>query len=202
MNSLPSAYQGLVVARGQGVAMRLKHLDDAPADYRWNCDAEIARLNHREVSEETYPQYVTRLENDLSFLNPRERTFALEDGNGNHIGNVMYYNVAAAGDRAEIGITIGAEQHRKRGLGREAVVLFLRYLFETTSFRAITLHTLASNEPALRCFRACGFEAIGHLEQRGARLVGMAVRREYWLLHDGRGRFLFKEPSEQRRSRG
>ena len=189
MTTRPAPHDHLLVARGEAVRLRLKAPDDFPNDFSWARDPELAHLNNRAVTEESYAQYVARLRNELAFVNPRERTFAIEDAGGQHVGNLMYYNVSAAGDQAEIGITIGSPAHRARGLGREAVVLLLRHLFETTSFRAVTLHTLASNEPALRCFRACGFEDLGLVESNGVNLVQMAVRREYWLMHDAEGRF-------------
>lgn len=189
MTTRPASRDHLLIARGEAVRLRLKAPDDFPNDFAWARDAELARLNNRAVTEESYAHYAARLGNELTFVNPRERTFAIEDANGKHIGNLMYYNVPAAGDRAEIGITIGSPAHRARGLGREAIVLLLRHLFETTSFRALTLHTLALNEPALRCFRACGFEDLGFVDSNGVRLVQMGVRREYWLMHDAAGRF-------------
>ena len=196
MSAATRPHEELVVARGPRISLRLKRLDDAPDDLRWNADEEIARLNHREATSETLAQYAARLENELRFVNPRERTFAIDDCAGNHIGNAMYYNVPPEGDRAEIGITIGSRPHRYRGLGREAVVALLRYLFQSTAFRSLTLHTLASNAPARRCFLASGFEETGEVERQGARLVAMAVRREYWLLYDSEGRFEFIAPRD------
>ncbi len=189
MSARPASDLGRVVALDYGVTLRLKHRDDAPNDYAWARDPDLARLNHRPVSEEVYWHYLARLEQELRFVNPRERTFAIEDANGVHIGNIMYYNAAATGDSAEIGITIGSPLHRGAGAGRRAIVLFLRYLFETTSFRRVALRTLEGNEPAFRCFRACGFEEIRRTEHGGPLLVEMAVRREYWLLQDSQGRF-------------
>jgi len=183
-----AAIDHLVVARGPRTRIRRKHRHDAPADYAWRRDPELARFDGREPIEDSFSEFLARFEDDLRFENPRERMFAIETSDGEHIGNVMYYGATSGGEAAEIGITIGRKEYHSKGYGREATIVFLRHLWETTPFRTIVLHTLDWNERAIRCFAGAGFEETGRIERHGQTLVQMVARREWWLFHDSQGK--------------
>lgn len=197
MSTSREARERLIVARTPRLTLREKHLDDAPEDYAWRRDPEIARYDGREPLTQPYSEFVARLEHDLRFGNPRERMYAIDTIEGEHIGNVMYYNASVARDEAEVGITIGPASYRSRGYGREALVAFMRFLFETTPFRRIVLHALSWNERAIRSFEAAGFVHVGLVERQGTQLVRMEAAREWWMLHDMEGRFNFGLPRQE-----
>jgi aminoglycoside 6'-N-acetyltransferase len=48
-----------------------------------------------------------------------------------------------------------------RGLGREAVGLLARWLFDERGHHRITIDPAASNERAIRCYERVGFKAVG-----------------------------------------
>ena len=135
-------------------------------------------------------EYIRRTEGEIQFPSNERRVYSLvAAADGSHVGNIMYYNISASRDEAEIGISIGIEGARSQGIGSAATVAFLRFLWETTPFRLIFLHTLVWNERARRCFQGAGFEEVGRLQRNGEWYVRMEVRREWWLLWDGEGRF-------------
>jgi RimJ/RimL family protein N-acetyltransferase len=179
----------LVVSRGDRLLLREKHPDDARRDYEWRCDADLARYDGREPLTDTFADFAARQSYDLRFQNPRERMLAIETIEGEHIGNVMYYNARPALGEAEYGITIGRKDFHGAGYGTEATVLFLRCLWETTAFRTLVLHTFDWNERAARCFRRAGFEDAGVVERQAGRLLKMSARREWWLFHDSQRRY-------------
>jgi RimJ/RimL family protein N-acetyltransferase len=183
----------LVVARSSRLRIRSKHISDARRDYEWRTDPELARFDGREPLAETFEQFSARFESDLNFQHPRERLYAIDTGEGTHIGNLMYYNARASRDEAEFGITIGRKDLHGLGYGREATILFLRHLWETTPFRLLVLHTLDWNERAIRSFGGAGFEPAGFVNAAGGRLLRMEARREWWLLHDSLGRFVARK---------
>jgi RimJ/RimL family protein N-acetyltransferase len=187
-------HERLVVAKGPRLAIREKHEDDARRDYEWRCDPELARFDGRAPLTDSFAEFAARHAYDLRFQNPRERLFAVDTLEGEHIGNVMYYNARPGGDEAEYGITLGRSDLHGRGFGVEATILFLRHLWETTPFRLLQLHTFDWNERAVRCFRRAGFEDSGFVERQGGRLLRMEARREWWLLHESHGRFAFQPP--------
>ncbi|MEX1103339.1 MAG: GNAT family N-acetyltransferase [Dehalococcoidia bacterium] len=181
----------LVVARGERLVIRAKQIEDAERDYEWRRDAELARYDGRDPLGESFAEFRSRLSYDLRFQNPRERLFAIDTLEGEHIGNAMYYNARSTHEEAEYGITLGRKDVHGLGYGTEATVLFLRHLWETTAFRSMVLHTFEWNERAVRCFRRAGFEDAGIVQRQAGRLVRMEARREWWLLYDSLGRFDF-----------
>ena len=49
-------------------------------------------------------------------------------------------------------------------LGRRVVELALRYAFEVWGASHVSLGVFGHNEPARRCYRACGFKESGQAE--------------------------------------
>jgi aminoglycoside 6'-N-acetyltransferase len=52
-----------------------------------------------------------------------------------------------------------------RGLGREAIGLLVRHLFETRGHHRLTIDPAAANERAIRCYEAVGFTRVGVMRQ-------------------------------------
>lgn len=52
-----------------------------------------------------------------------------------------------------------------QGLGKDVLRVLLAYAFRSHNLRRVQLETLASNEPALRCYTAVGFVEEGRLRQ-------------------------------------
>lgn len=190
-----------LVADGGTVRLRRKRREDLLEDFDWRKDPETARFDGNPPVTMSLAEYIRRTEGEIQFPSNDRRVYSLvtpEDGL--HIGNIMYYNISANREQAEIGISIGLEAARGQGIGAAATVAFLRFLWETTPFRLIFLHTLVWNERAQRCFRRAGFEEVGRLLRNEEWYVRMEVRREWWLLWDGEGRFASerREPANRR----
>jgi RimJ/RimL family protein N-acetyltransferase len=177
----------LVVAAAQRVRIRRRVRDDAADEFRWRSDPELAKFDAAGAGPGTFDDFVAAVEYDLAFGRAGREAFALETPDGCHIGSVMYYN--ADPECAEIGISIALDEYRGRGIGREAVAAFLRFLWTERPFRRVYLHTLEWNERAQRCFRAVGFEDRARVLRDGEWFLQMDVRREWWLLWDAEGRF-------------
>jgi RimJ/RimL family protein N-acetyltransferase len=179
----------LVIARGPRIRIRRKVREDGPDEYRWRADPEVTKYDAGTASPLTLALFLSQFQRSLQYGEPNREQFALEAEDGCHIGSIMYYHADSAGESAEIGLTIAEAEYRGRGLGREAVIAFLRYLWSAHPFRRIYLHTLEWNERARQCFGACGFDATGQVERDGHSLIRMETRREWWLLWEMEGRF-------------
>ena len=83
---------------------------------------------------------------------------------GQHIGNVMYYNIDDRRKEAELGITIGDKRYWSRGYGRD-VQTFLRHLFTEAGLQRIYLNTLDWNVRAQQSFSR---RALSNAERCGA----------------------------------
>jgi len=189
----PAGYDALVVARGRNVVLRRRRREDAIDEYAWRRDPETARLNGQPTVAPSFARFLDTFDQEWRLAGHGRDQLAIDTIAGEHIGTVMYYN-AESGDSAELGITIGDPRRRGQGLGREAVVLFLRHLFASHPFREVYLHTLADNLPARRAFTAAGFSPTVAVQRGDDRYIRMEVRREWWLLWDMEGRFAFADP--------
>lgn len=186
---IPDTLARLVVTRSERVVIRLKDPSDALDDYTWRRDPELARFDALEPISMPFSEYLGRLEEEIRVPPFNRRSYSLVDASGVHFGNLMYYNVSAARDAAEVGISIGLERYRGAGFGTEAMILFVRYLWETTTFRLLFLHTLEWNERAQRSFRRAGFAATARTLRGDEMFIRMEARREWWLMQDAEGRF-------------
>jgi RimJ/RimL family protein N-acetyltransferase len=161
------------VARGSLIVLREKRLGDAPNDYRWRTDAELARYDAARPFAAGYRDYLSLFRDELSYPSPYRRSFAIEDSDGRHIGNVMYYNIDAVRREAEIGITVGEREYWGRGYGRDAVHTLVRHIIASTGFRRVYLKTLDWNTRAQRAFEGAGFRICGRSRRGGNAFVVM-----------------------------
>lgn len=187
----------LVVATGPNVRIRLRVRDDAADEYRWRSDPETARFDGREPYREPFKRFLDIFGYELAYGRTDREQFAIDSLDGEHLGTVMLYNFSRGEEAAEFGISLGQEGWRGRGLGREAVVVFLRWAWQNRPVRRIYLHALDWNERALRCFSGAGFELVARVLRDDQVFMRMEVRREWWLLWDMEGRFPLVAPKGQ-----
>ena len=168
------------VARGAKVVLREKQPSDAAADYAWRSDAEMARFDAARPFSASFDDFRALYQEELTYPSPSRRTLAIEDHAGQHIGNVMYYNIDYTHGEAELGITIGVREYWGQGYGTDAVRALVRHLFTKTALRRVYLKTLDWNERAHRCFEKAGFVVYGANRRGGHDFTLMELRRE-WL---------------------
>ncbi len=179
----------LVLAEGLRVRIRLRTREDAPDEYRWRADSENARFDGRPAYRETLEQFIELVRFEVAHGRNDREQFSIERTDGKHLGTVMLYNFSQHGDAAELGITLGDDENRGQGLGRDAVAIFLRWVWNNRAIRMIYLNALEWNERAIRCFRSSGFDEVARVLRDGQAFTRMEVRREWWLLWDAEGRF-------------
>jgi RimJ/RimL family protein N-acetyltransferase len=173
-----TSVQDDVLIRGELVQLRRKRLSDAPADFGWRSDPELASFDAAGPLRSTYEDYLTLYKEELQYPGPYRHMLAIETRDGRHIGNVMYYNIDERRGEAELGITIGAREYWGRGFGREAVSIFVRFIFDSTPLRRVYLNTLEWNGRAQRAFEAAGFRVCGRRRRDGNVFVTMEVVRD------------------------
>lgn len=89
-----------------------------------------------------------------------EVPFRIRLSDGTPVGVVAYRNLSRSRRSAELGIELDPP-YRGKGYGSRAIRAFLRYLFGEMDLRKVWLRVFPENEPALRCYRRCGFRAAG-----------------------------------------
>jgi RimJ/RimL family protein N-acetyltransferase len=116
----------------------------------------------------------------------RDKTDFIMEADGASIGHCGLYHADLAARHCELGIHIGRKDYWGRGYGREAVNLLLDYAFRIRNLRRVWLETHASNERAIRAYRACGFVEEGRMREhvwiagRYVDNVIMGVMRGEW----------------------
>lgn len=95
----------------------------------------------------------------LSFGN--RLVWAVDDTYQRLIGRVSLREVDYWKQRARLGISLGAP-YVGRGLGTEALVLFLNYYFGAFGFATMILDVAALNQRAVRCYEHLGFGCVTH----------------------------------------
>lgn len=163
-----------VVAVGELVRLREKHIDDAERDYAWRADPELAAFDAARPLSIRFANFVATMSEELQYPTVHRRTFAIEElEHGKHIGNVMYYGYDSFAREAELGITIGDRDYWGRGYGTDAVRCMLGYLFDEMRLRRVFLHTLTWNYRAQAAFERAGFHRVREVSRGGYDFVYM-----------------------------
>jgi RimJ/RimL family protein N-acetyltransferase len=172
-----TATQDDILIRGDLVRLRRKRLSDAPADYGWRTDPELASFDASGPLKSTYDDYYQLYAEELHYPGPYRHMLAIETLDGEHIGNVMYYNIDDRRKETEVGITIGNRGYWHKGYGRDAIKAFVELIFQTTELERIYLNTLEWNVRAQNAFEAAGFRRCGRRRRDGNVFVTMELWR-------------------------
>ena len=176
------------LAWGSRVLLRSKRLSDAPQDYAWRRDPELARYDASPPLRGSYAEYLATYREELRHPLSYRRVVAIDELRGRQIGNAMYYNIDLARREAEVGITIGESAYWGRGYGSEAIGLLVDYIFTNSVLTRLYLHTLDWNLRAQRSFARAGFRDCGRARRSGYFFHIMEVRREWRWRKDYAGR--------------
>ena len=171
---------GEEVIRGDKVVIRGKRIEDAPDDYAWRTDEELAKLDASQPLRMTYRDFLRFSKDELLYSGGTSRRLAIDTFDGEHIGNCMYYDVDLRRGRAELGIMIGKREYWGRGYGTDAVSALLEYVFANMSIDLVYLHTLEWNERARRAFAKAGLRETVNVRRSGLDFVKMEIGRQEW----------------------
>jgi len=163
------------------VVLRTKVPEDAPADYSWRADPELAALDATAPISLTLHDYVRLYRDDLAYPSPRSHRLAIETRDGRHIGNCMCYDINLEKRQAEFGIMIGDRSCWGKGFGTDATVTVLGHVFSTTDLERVYLHTLTDNRRAQKAFEKAGFKPRRYVKRDGFDFVLMEVWRDDWI---------------------
>ena len=165
---------------GSKIILRNKKLADAPDDYAWRADPELAHLDAAPLPTITFPEYLSDYTSQLHYPPSTRNQFAIDTPDGKHIGNCVYYGINKKKDEAELGIVIGNRDYWDKGYGTDAITSLVSHIFHRTSLKRIYLKTLDSNPRAQRCFQKCGFTPYRHMSRDGFSFVLMEIYRKQW----------------------
>ena len=166
--------------KGKKVVLREKRLEDAPLDYAWRIDDELARLDATRPLNMSYDNFLRYTREELVYPSPRSKRLAIDTLDGHHIGNIMYYDIDLRQREAELGIMIGDRDYWSQGYGQDAIDTLLDHIFAATTLTRMYLHTLEWNHRARTSFARSGFREINTVRRSGMDFILMEVWRSEW----------------------
>jgi len=90
--------------------------------------------------------------------------FAIEDKNGNFLGEIELNHIQWKKKIAELFLYIGEENLWGKGYGADALNTFIEYIYREKKFNKIYLRVYQNNIRAIRCYQKCGFKKKGILK--------------------------------------
>lgn len=146
---------------GKQIYLRPLKIEDANEIYlNWLNDSAVTRglaSGYFPTTQEELIDYVKGAvkSRDVVFL-------ALCDNETNrHIGNVKIDRIDWVAKTCELGLIIGEESSRGRGLGSETMGLVIQYIFQELNLNKITLAVFENNPRALKLYEKLGFHVEG-----------------------------------------
>ena len=126
-------------------------------------DGDLAALAEARADEDVRRWWGAPSADD--FDPPEDGALLVIEVDGAIAGSIQYEEVTDPQYRSA-GIDIFlAGQWQGRGLGREALGLLVRHLFESRGHHRLTIDPTAANERAIRCYEAVGFTRVGVMRQ-------------------------------------
>jgi diamine N-acetyltransferase len=149
--------------RGKKVVLRPIEREDLKQLHTLTQNVDLVLLSDGDWQPEPLALWEKNFDKNLESNN--ERAFVIE-ADGKIIGSIsLHPHANRRAGSGELGISIHDPEYIGRGYGRDAIETFLDWTFRILNFRRIKLETLASNERALRCYEACGFQREGLLRE-------------------------------------
>ena len=145
--------------RGKKVVLRAMEREDLKRLHELESNVELAVL----ADGAWNPSSLAAWEKDFDkHLEDEDKSDFVIEADGKVIGSIglhRWKNRRAG--TASLGISIFDPEYLGKGSGRDALNLLLDWSFRIQNYRRIELETLATNERAVRSYRACGFVEEG-----------------------------------------
>ena len=175
------------ILRGKNVLLRPYRRSDLSGILSWTNDTEATRYL-TEIFDQPYTE-----KNGEDFLNyalsggSERMMFVMADPvTEEYWGQISLEHISRRDGTAEVGVVLAKEEHRGKGIGREALSLLLRYAFDTLGLRRVELTVFAENSRARLCYLKAGFIEEGVARQKTWKngkfhdIVSMAILRDEW----------------------
>lgn len=135
------------------------NVEDAEKYVEWFCDFSVTDglgTTRRLMTPEAEREWLT------SELKSNNFTFAIVNlENDELIGNCGFTDISYPNKIGTVGLFIGEEINRGKGIGTEVLRLLLDYGFNYLNLDNIMLVVKSFNERAINCYKKVGFKEIG-----------------------------------------
>ena len=171
--------------KGERAILRAIHPEDISRYAEFRNDVELELLTSAEPPLPRPAEAVRGIVERFLAAPGSDVWFGIET-QSDFLGHCRLSNVDQFARSCELTIVIGNRDYQGRGFGSDAVKLLTKYAFRLLNMNRVWLTVAATNERAIRCFRACGFVEEGRLRQHIWRdggyddVLQMALLREDW----------------------
>jgi RimJ/RimL family protein N-acetyltransferase len=126
---------------------------------KWSNDRELIHLTGMPV----LPKSMDELEIWYchAMKNPGNKFFAIRTKKEEYIGNIELNSIDWINRNLEIGILIGRREFHGKGLGLDATLTVLHFIFEQLNFHRVYLSVINYNKKAINLYEKCGFKKEG-----------------------------------------
>lgn len=150
---------------GKNVMLREFRWEDLPDMRRWICDGRATKyLGTRFIRPQTWEQTESMLRGLLTGDAGGENLVIADIGTLGYLGQISLQGVDRFAQQGELAVIVSPE-HWRKGVGREAIALMLRYAFHSLNLNRVWLKVFAEHEAAVKLYEKCGFVQEGVLRQ-------------------------------------
>jgi RimJ/RimL family protein N-acetyltransferase len=171
--------RGIVVRKGERVALRTHVVANREAFQRWYGDEEIAELLRHDLEPLTDVQSRGYFDTFIMPVSARGECFAIHERRSKRlIGTTALTDRVSSknGVSALFRIVIGEKDTWGRGFGTEATRLVMEEAFEALGLNEVRLEVFSHNERAIATYKRVGFVVSGeHVEWVPRRKVELRV---------------------------
>ena len=147
---------------GDNIYLRDYRMEDVEAVHRWRGLSEITWWTAAYLWPESPEQTRAFVEAQVRDVDLENRKFAicrLDDDR--YLGHIGYESLQLRRRHTELGISIGEPEYLSKGIGTEAIGLFLSVCFEELGLHRVGLRVVRENKRGVRCYEKCGFKLEG-----------------------------------------
>ncbi|MSP12571.1 MAG: N-acetyltransferase [Chloroflexi bacterium] len=150
--------------------------EDVERLYCWSLDREVLRLSGGTPTDLTLDAFRRELQRNMQWQDTNRLAVLIAlnpegdhgDGGGQSegwqhsgiIGRMGVYGLDRRRRQAELGVLIGEKAYWGKEYGRQAICLFLKYVFAVLPLDRVYLYTYPDNLRAQHSFAACGFHPV------------------------------------------
>jgi RimJ/RimL family protein N-acetyltransferase len=146
--------------QGKKVILRTVEVSDFSRIIKWHQNDELIYLVGERLPK-NLDECKSRYLNSKSLIN---RILAIEDRQGELIGEIEIDHINWREKEAELFIYIGEQKLWGEGYGSDALNTFIDYFFKYKGFKSVYLRVYQQNKRAIRCYEKCGFKKSGVLK--------------------------------------
>jgi diamine N-acetyltransferase len=170
--------------KGERVILRAVERDDIKRLHELQRNVELMMLGDGQWQ----PEPLAGLEKDFDkHLSDEDKAWFVIEIDGKVVGDMGLHHRNRRSQVSAFGIGIYDPEYIGQGYGREAIALLLDWAFRIQNYERICLDTWATNERAIRCYKAVGFVEEGRLRRhlyfdgQYVDVVLMGLLRSEWL---------------------